>query len=80
MTAPLDRDAARSWLAIALEEARRGLDEGGIPIGAALIGPDGRVLGRGRNRRVQDDDPSLHGETSAFRTPAGSGPTAARRW
>jgi creatinine deaminase len=67
MTAPLDRDAARSWLAIALEEARRGLDEGGIPIGAALIGPDGRVLGRGRNRRVQDDDPSLHGETSAFR-------------
>jgi cytosine deaminase len=67
MTAPLDRDAARSWLTIALEEARRGLDEGGIPIGAALIGPDGRVLGRGRNRRVQDDDPSLHGETSAFR-------------
>jgi cytosine deaminase len=43
-----------------------GLAEGGIPIGGALIGPDGTVLGRGHNRRVQDD-PSMHGETSAFR-------------
>jgi cytosine deaminase len=60
-----DRD--RAWLAIALEEARTGLDEGGIPIGAALIGADGTVLGRGHNRRVQDGDPSTHGETDAFR-------------
>jgi cytosine deaminase len=67
MTVPLDEPTARSWLAIALEEARAGLAEGGIPIGAALIGRDGAVLGRGRNRRVQDDDPSMHGETSAFR-------------
>lgn len=54
-------------LAIAVAEARAGLAEGGIPIGAALIGPDGDVWGRGHNRRVQDGDPSAHGETSAFR-------------
>jgi cytosine deaminase len=57
----------RSWLAIAVEQARAGLAEGGIPIGAALIGRDGELLGRGHNRRVQDDDPSVHGETDAFR-------------
>ncbi|WNI19450.1 nucleoside deaminase [Actinacidiphila sp. ITFR-21] len=54
-------------LGVAIEEARAGLAEGGIPIGAALFGPDGQVLGRGHNRRVQDGDPSAHGETSAFR-------------
>ena len=54
-------------LAIALEEARAGLAEGGIPIGAALFTRDGELLGRGHNRRVQDGDPSLHGETDAFR-------------
>lgn len=64
---PLDDATARSWLAPAVEEARAGLAEGGIPIGAALIGADGTVLGRGHNRRVQDDDPSVHGETDAFR-------------
>jgi len=56
-----------AWLAIAIEEAEQGLAEGGIPIGAALIGADGSVLGRGHNRRVQDGDPSVHGETAAFR-------------
>jgi len=54
-------------LAVALEEARAGLAEGGIPIGAALFGPDGGLWGRGHNRRVQDDDASVHGETDAFR-------------
>lgn len=54
-------------LAVALEEARTGLAEGGIPIGAALFDVSGRLLGRGHNRRVQDGDPSLHGETAAFR-------------
>ncbi|MBY8881430.1 nucleoside deaminase [Streptomyces sp. PLK6-54] len=54
-------------LSVALEEARAGLAEGGVPVGAALFGADGRLLGRGRNRRVQDGDPSAHGETSAFR-------------
>jgi cytosine deaminase len=57
----------REMLAAALAEARLGLSEGGIPIGAALFGADGTLLGRGHNRRVQDDDPSMHGETSAFR-------------
>src|SRR4051795_2628078 len=54
-------------LAIAIEEARAGLAEGGIPIGAALFDSDGNVLGRGHNRRVQENDPSIHGETDAFR-------------
>jgi cytosine deaminase len=57
----------RAMLAVAVEEARTGLAEGGIPIGAALFGRDGELLGRGHNRRVQDGDPSMHGETSAFR-------------
>ena len=57
----------RALLAVAVEEARAGLAEGGIPIGAALFGPGGELLGRGRNRRVQDGDPSVHGETAAFR-------------
>jgi creatinine deaminase len=60
-------EAARSFLAVALEEARQGLAEGGIPIGAALYQRDGRILGRGHNRRVQDDDPSCHAETAAFK-------------
>src|SRR5262245_17551781 len=54
-------------LAIAIEEARIGLTEGGIPIGGALVAADGTVLGRGHNRRVQLGDPSIHGETDAFR-------------
>ncbi len=57
----------RPWLAAAVEQARAGLAEGGIPIGAALVSADGTVLGRGHNRRVQDGDPSAHGETAAFR-------------
>lgn len=56
-----------SMLAVALEEARLGLAEGGVPVGAALFSSEGVLLGRGRNRRVQDGDPSLHGETDAFR-------------
>jgi len=54
-------------LDVAVEEARKGLSEGGIPIGAALFSRDGALLGSGHNRRVQDDDPSVHGETDAFR-------------
>lgn len=54
-------------LAVAIEEARTGLQQGGIPIGAALCAADGRILGRGHNRRVQDNDPAMHAETSAFR-------------
>jgi creatinine deaminase len=54
-------------LAVAVEEARAGLAEGGVPVGGALFGADGALLGRGHNRRVQDDDPSVHGETAAFK-------------
>ena len=54
-------------LDIAIEEARIGLSEGGIPIGAALFNHQGDLLGRGRNRRIQENDPSVHGETDAFR-------------
>ena len=57
----------RAMLEVALEEARLGLAEGGIPIGAALFDADGKVLGRGHNRRIQENDPSVHGETDAFR-------------
>jgi cytosine/creatinine deaminase len=57
----------QEMLAVAIEEARAGLAEGGIPIGAALFTRDGELLGRGHNRRVQEDDPSVHGETDAFR-------------
>jgi cytosine deaminase len=54
-------------LKTAIDEAHRGLSEGGIPIGAALFDGAGKLLGSGHNRRVQDDDPSAHGETDAFR-------------
>ena len=57
----------RALLDVALEEARLGMSEGGIPIGAALFDHNGKLLGRGHNRRVQENDPSVHGETDAFR-------------
>ena len=57
----------KKLLEIAIEEARLGASEGGIPIGAALFDSDGNLLGRGHNRRVQENDPSIHGETDAFR-------------
>jgi cytosine deaminase len=56
-----------AMLAVAIEEARQGLTEGGIPIGAALFDKAGNLLGRGHNRRIQENDPSIHGETDAFR-------------
>jgi cytosine deaminase len=65
---PLSESAARELLKVAVAEARLGLSEGGIPIGAALFHRDGTLLGRGHNRRVQDDDASTHAETAAFRS------------
>ena len=56
-----------SMLQVALAEARQGLAEGGIPIGAAIFDEHGQLFGAGRNRRVQHGDPSIHGETDAFR-------------
>jgi creatinine deaminase len=64
MSVSLDHNAL---LRVAIEEARQGFSEGGVPVGAALFDADGRVLGRGHNRRVQENDPSIHGETDAFR-------------
>jgi len=60
-------DECRAMLAVAIQEARTGLAEGGVPVGAAMFKADGTLLGRGRNRRVQHGDPSVHGETDAFR-------------
>ncbi|MBI5186418.1 MAG: nucleoside deaminase [Nitrospinae bacterium] len=54
-------------LKVAIEEARLGLSEGGIPIGAVLFDYEGNIIGRGHNRRVQEGDPSAHGEVDAFR-------------
>jgi cytosine/creatinine deaminase len=54
-------------LAVAIAEARKGLDEGGLPIGAAIFDSNGKLVGSGHNRRIQNGDPSLHGETDAFR-------------
>lgn len=54
-------------LRVAIEEARTSLSEGGIPIGAALFDGQGKLLGRGHNLRVQEDDPAMHAETDAFR-------------
>ena len=57
-----------AMLSVALTEARKGLAEGGIPIGAAIFDASGKLIGAGHNRRVQNGDPSLHGETDAFRS------------
>ena len=68
-----DHDA---MLEVALEEARAGLAEGGIPIGSALFDASGALLGRGHNRRVQQGDPTAHAEVDAFRA-AGRRPSYA---
>jgi cytosine deaminase len=54
-------------LEVAKAEARKGLAEGGIPIGAAVFDERGELVGAGHNRRVQNGDPSMHAETDAFR-------------
>ena len=54
-------------LNVAIEEAKIGFEEGGVPIGAALFSKEGKLLGKGHNRRVQNDDPAIHAETDAFR-------------
>ena len=61
------RELCEKMLQVALEEAQTGRAEGGIPIGAALFTQQGELISRGHNRRVQHGDPSVHGETDAFR-------------
>ena len=63
----MNRALSEKMLEAALDEARRGRAEGGIPIGAAIFTRAGELVSRGRNRRVQEGDPSIHGETDAFR-------------
>ncbi len=63
----MDLATHQAMLEVAIEQARAGLAEGGIPIGAAMFDSAGLLLSAGRNRRVQQDDPSIHGETDAFR-------------
>lgn len=63
----LNESQYKEMLDVAIEEARRGLMEGGIPIGAALFDGEGHLLASGHNRRVQENDPSIHAETDAFR-------------
>jgi len=67
LTDVADLTQCRAMLEVAINEARTGLAEGGIPIGAAMFDGEGKLLASGRNRRVQQNDPSIHGETDAFR-------------
>jgi cytosine deaminase len=73
MSATTDADG----LAVAIEQARLGRSEGGIPIGAALV-VDGQVLGAGHNRRVQEGSAIHHGETNALEV-AGRQPASVYR-
>jgi cytosine deaminase len=57
----------RDFLALAFAEAETGFREGGVPVGAALVGADGQVIATGRNRRVQAGDPIAHGEMDCLR-------------
>ena len=66
-SAGMNNAEASALLAVAVAEARTGLAEGGIPIGAALFDANGKLLGRGHNLRVQEDDPAMHAETDTFR-------------
>ena len=59
----------KKMLTVAVQEARYGLTEGGIPVGAAIFTNDGKFISRGHNRRVQQNDPSIHAETDAFKQP-----------
>lgn len=72
----MTQDDAR-FLALAIEQAKIGLAEGGIPIGAALVA-DGELLGAGHNRRIQLGSPIRHGETDALEV-AGRQPAAVYR-
>jgi cytosine deaminase len=63
----MERELCERMMKVALQEARFSLAEGGIPIGAAMFTRNGELISSGHNRRVQQQDPSIHGETDAFR-------------
>ncbi|MCB0727618.1 MAG: nucleoside deaminase [Ignavibacteriae bacterium] len=54
------------FMQAAIDEARKGLSEGGIPIGSVLV-KNGEIIGRGHNRRVQENDPVIHAEIDCLR-------------
>eukprot|EP00389_Voromonas_pontica_P001137 GDKH01001696.1.p2 GENE.GDKH01001696.1~~GDKH01001696.1.p2 ORF type:complete len:150 (+),score=29.19 GDKH01001696.1:177-626(+) len=63
----MDETLMKALMAEAVKEAQTGWDEGGIPIGAVIATEDGEVVARGHNRRVQNEDPTSHGETDCIR-------------
>jgi cytosine deaminase len=65
------------FMKAAIEEAEKGLAEGGIPIGSVIV-HKGKIIGRGHNRRVQSGSPTLHGEMDAFEN-AGRQPASVYR-
>jgi tRNA(adenine34) deaminase len=64
------------WMRLALAEAEAATGHGDVPVGAVVVGPDGAVIGRGRNRREADADPTAHAELNAMRAAA----AALGRW
>ena len=60
-------DRFRTWLTAAIEQAEKSWSEGGIPIGSVLVSPDGKIVARGHNERVQTGDPTAHAEMVAMR-------------
>ncbi|KAL1311656.1 hypothetical protein AAFC00_001764 [Neodothiora populina] len=72
-----DLQNSAGWKA-ALEEAKQGAAEGGVPIGACLVAADGKILGRGHNMRIQKKSPTIHAEISALEN-AGRLPASAYR-
>ena len=71
---------AHGMLAVALEQARIGFAEGGVPVGGAIFHVNGTLLGAGHNRLVQEGNGSLHGETDAFRAAGAVRPGMTRSW
>ena len=63
----MDLELCKRMLDVSIEQAKFGLAEGGLPIGAAMFTRSGELLSQGHNRRVQQGDPSMHAETDAFR-------------
>ena len=68
MSPPMNnRDSDYVFLGEAYREALEGNDQGGVPVGAVMV-RDGKVIARGRNKRVQEGDPVMHGETDCLRS------------
>jgi len=66
MSRETNQPADQEFMRVAYQEALAGYREGGVPVGAAMVA-DGELIGRGRNRRVQNGDPTSHGETDCMR-------------